>query len=262
MGELLRSVRVQQGLTLNDVETKSQGRLKAVVVSSYERANRAITMARLTELAEFYGVPPAHLLPAGGSACPSVRGANLVLDLQRLVELPTQLAGPLARYAAVVRAQRGDVTDKAFNIQSEDVHSLAVLYNLPTQTLKDHLVEWGVLSTAGEITSPAPSETPPGKPPQRAAGSTDSSRNRILTMDDSSHHPVSHKRIGQPAIPLTPTGGRTPTGTKLLKEYQPQMKLRRRRRPTDPRVEERLKRPEETPGHLDLRRDSLNKSYE
>ena len=148
LGRRLRSVRLQQGLTLQGVEAKSDGRWKAIVVGSYERADRAITVTRLTELAEFYGVPPTLLLPDARSVPPNPRGPELVLDLQRLLEVPSQLAGPLARYAAVVQSQRADVADKGFAIRSEDVRSLAVVCNLPAQTLTDQLIDCGVLSAA------------------------------------------------------------------------------------------------------------------
>ncbi|MEU0040735.1 hypothetical protein ABZ063_43895, partial [Streptomyces sp. NPDC006333] len=38
LGAKLRAIRTQQGLSLHGVEEKSQGRWKAVVVGSYERA--------------------------------------------------------------------------------------------------------------------------------------------------------------------------------------------------------------------------------
>ena len=59
LGARLRSIRAQQGLSLHGVEEKSEGRWKAVVVGSYERGDRAVTVAKLAELAEFYGVPVA-----------------------------------------------------------------------------------------------------------------------------------------------------------------------------------------------------------
>ena len=58
----------QQGLSLHGVEEKSEGRWKAVVVGSYERGDRAVTVAKLAELAEFYGVPVAELLPDARAA--------------------------------------------------------------------------------------------------------------------------------------------------------------------------------------------------
>lgn len=63
LGARLRAVRTRQGLSLNGVEVKSHGRWKGVVVGSYERGDRAITVEKLAGLAKFYGVPPAGLLP-------------------------------------------------------------------------------------------------------------------------------------------------------------------------------------------------------
>ena len=72
LGAKLRAIRTQQGLSLHGVEEKSQGRWKAVVVGSYERGDRAVTVQRLAELADFYGVPVQELLP-GTTATPISR---------------------------------------------------------------------------------------------------------------------------------------------------------------------------------------------
>lgn len=71
LGSRLRAIRQQQGLSLQGVEEKSGGRWKAVVIGSYERGDRAVTVAKLAELADFYGVPVGELLPGG------VAGATL-----------------------------------------------------------------------------------------------------------------------------------------------------------------------------------------
>ena len=63
LGARLRAIRTQQGLSLHGVEEKSRGRWKAVVVGSYERGDRSVTVQKLAELAEFYGVPVSELLP-------------------------------------------------------------------------------------------------------------------------------------------------------------------------------------------------------
>lgn len=94
LGAKLRAIRTQQGLSLHGVEEKSQGRWKAVVVGSYERGDRAVTVQRLAELADFYGVPVQELLPGttpGGAAEPPPK---LVLQLERLAHVPPEKAGP------------------------------------------------------------------------------------------------------------------------------------------------------------------------
>jgi len=145
LGGKLRAIRTQQGLSLHGVEEKSQGRWKAVVVGSYERGDRAVTVQRLAELAEFYGVPVQELLPGstpGGAAEPPPR---LVLDLERLSQVPSEKAGPLQRYAATIQSQRGDYNGKVLSIRQDDLRTLAVIYDQPASLLVDQLITWGVL---------------------------------------------------------------------------------------------------------------------
>src|SRR5438270_12168064 len=90
LGARLRSIRQQQGLSLQGVERKSAGRWKAVVVGSYERGDRAISVQRLAELADFYGVAMIDLLPGDAAGGEKARGTSLnrvVLNLDRLSAL-------------------------------------------------------------------------------------------------------------------------------------------------------------------------------
>src|SRR5438067_13344550 len=82
LGARLRAIRTQQGLSLHGVEEKSEGRWKAVVVGSYERGDRAVTVQRLAELADFYGVPVQALLPDAAPTGSSEPPPKLVLDLE------------------------------------------------------------------------------------------------------------------------------------------------------------------------------------
>jgi hypothetical protein len=65
VGALLRVVRRHHGMSLKAVDDASQGRWKAVVVGSYERGDRGITVEKLAELAAFYRVPVTAFLPSG-----------------------------------------------------------------------------------------------------------------------------------------------------------------------------------------------------
>ena len=64
VGERLRAIRVAKGLSLGDVNEASAGRWKAAIVGAYERGDRNITVARLADLAGFYGVPVTEAMPA------------------------------------------------------------------------------------------------------------------------------------------------------------------------------------------------------
>jgi transcriptional regulator with XRE-family HTH domain len=63
LGRRLRAVRDRAGMSLSQVEAASGGRLKAVVVGSHERADRAVTVERLWIMATFYNVPVTDLPP-------------------------------------------------------------------------------------------------------------------------------------------------------------------------------------------------------
>jgi transcriptional regulator with XRE-family HTH domain len=145
LGAKLRSIRQQQGLSLHGVEEKSEGRWKAVVVGSYERGDRAITVQKLAELADFYGVPVMELLPDSQPTASSEPPSRLVLDLERLGQVPADRVGPLARYAAAIQAQRGDYNGRVLSIRQDDLRTLAVIYDMPPAVLAEHLVAWGVL---------------------------------------------------------------------------------------------------------------------
>jgi transcriptional regulator with XRE-family HTH domain len=147
LGVRLRAIRSQQGLSLHGVEQKSQGRWKAVVVGSYERGDRAVTVQRLSELAEFYGVPVHELLPGTGAPASSAeQGSKLVLDLERLKQIPVDKAGPLVRYVGSIQSQRGDWNGRVMTIRAEDIRTLSVIYELAPSALIDLLTEWDVLN--------------------------------------------------------------------------------------------------------------------
>src|SRR5690348_8798573 len=120
LGARLRSIRQQQGLSLHGVEQKSAGRWKAVVVGSYERGDRAVTVQKLAELADFYGVPVPELLPEGRVSSGSEPATKIVINLERLQQLPVDKVGPLARYAATIQSQRGDYNGKVLSIRTEE----------------------------------------------------------------------------------------------------------------------------------------------
>jgi transcriptional regulator with XRE-family HTH domain len=148
LGGRLRAIRQQQGLSLHGVERKSGGRWKAVVVGSYERGDRAVTVQRLSELAAFYGVPVAELLPGTAQAGAHEDNAGrLVLDLEQLATIESGDALPLTRYAAAIQSQRGDYNGKVLSIRQDDMRMLAVIYDVSPQVLVDKFDSWGVIRT-------------------------------------------------------------------------------------------------------------------
>ena len=149
LGRRLRAVRRQRGLTLQQVQEQSEGRWTVEVVGSYERARRAVTVTRLAELAEFYGLTTAELLPALPATTPPSGGGRFTVDLDRLADLPARQGGPLARYASAIQQHRGDHGGTLLTIREQDLQSLAVIYDMEPEALTAMLLHSGVLTTDG-----------------------------------------------------------------------------------------------------------------
>ena len=144
LGARLRAIRQQQGLSLQGVEEKSGGRWKAVVVGSYERGDRAVTVNRLAELAAFYRVPVSELLPEGAPIQFEYAG-KVVLDLAKLYDREDDEFAHVARYARAIQQKRGDYNGRVLSIRADDLRALAIVYDMSPSGLIEKLNEHGVL---------------------------------------------------------------------------------------------------------------------
>lgn len=138
LGARLRAIRQQQGLSLQGVEEKSGGRWKAVVVGSYERGDRAVTVNRLAEIAEFYRVPVSELLPDGTPIQFDFAG-KVVLDLEKLYDRKEDDLTHVANYARAIQHQRGDYNGRVLSIRASDLQALAIVYDEAPADLIDRL---------------------------------------------------------------------------------------------------------------------------
>lgn len=145
LGENLRKVREQKGLSLRDVQEQSGGVWKAAALGCYERAERAFSTKKLAELADFYGVPIADLLPKPADEEESVT-RRIVIDLPRLRSAGGQ-TGLLARYVSDIQSRRFDYNGKMLSLRAEDLLHLAKMYNTTPDDLAHQLLDWGVLYT-------------------------------------------------------------------------------------------------------------------
>jgi transcriptional regulator with XRE-family HTH domain len=149
LGSRLRAIRQQQGLTLQQVEELSEGKWKAVVVGSYERGDRAVSVAKLAELGEFYNVPVSELLPKEDVAPSQSSGqqGRVMLDLRRLSrsDLDPELR-PVSRFAHTIQLQRGDYNGNVLTIRGEDLRALSVIYGTDPDDLVVRLEDEGILA--------------------------------------------------------------------------------------------------------------------
>jgi len=123
LGEHLRRLRKQRGLSLLDVQAHSSDEFKASVLGAYERGERAISALRLARLAELYKLPDQAMLPPDGVAEGS--SGALAIDTERLDQVSSAEGAVVSRFVKRLQARRRDWTGTVFTMRSEDVVALA-----------------------------------------------------------------------------------------------------------------------------------------
>jgi len=152
LGDRLRAIRLQKGMSLHDVQESSEGVWKAAVIGAYERGDRMVTVAKLSELARFYGVPMSEILPPspeGTAAAPAPR-RRLILHLDRFDSLSSERREPLVRFSAAIQVQRGDFNGRVLTIREDDLMSLSLLCETNEPELTRRLKDWGVLTNGSD----------------------------------------------------------------------------------------------------------------
>jgi transcriptional regulator with XRE-family HTH domain len=150
VGERLRNIRLQKGLSLHDVEERSVKEFKASVLGAYERGERSISVPRLQRLAIFYGVPVDHLLPrlaaepTDGAGAATPEETPLCIDLEALEARREPEARTLGRYLSLIQLQRGDFNGKVLTIRRDDLRVLAAILDQSPGGLVARLTDLGL----------------------------------------------------------------------------------------------------------------------
>jgi transcriptional regulator with XRE-family HTH domain len=152
VGEKLRRMRQDRGLSLQEVCERSGGSFVVSTLSAYERGKRSLSLERLCELAEIYGQSPMSLLDIEGDTGSGFQrsatsNAPLRIRLDCLDRLEPAERKPLESYLAFLRELRNDPAREMLTIRKEDLAYLSALYGVRPQALKDYLEKEGILLT-------------------------------------------------------------------------------------------------------------------
>ena len=189
VGRRLRAIRRQQGLSLEDVEERSGGRWSASAVGAYERGYRVLSLARLRELAEFYGVP-----------------MSVVVGEVDLREQPIPVAGPpkvildLVPSRSTRRRRRSRVTPN--RSRSSEATSTAGSCRCGATTCACSARCSASPSPSSSSVLPAGACSPPSRETRRRSTSTDAAL--------ASRGPVSEPEASEPEERASRSAGRPP----------------------------------------------------
>ena len=157
VGERLRAIRRQKGLSLHDVEARSTLEFKASVLGAYERGERAISVPRLLRLAEIYEVPADQLLPrefdgeislVDGATSTIDQSNGFAIDLIRLHDVDDPDAQMLSRFASSIQLERQVFNGRMLSIRRSDLRVLAALMGRSLDDLGSRLEQLGLRASA------------------------------------------------------------------------------------------------------------------
>jgi transcriptional regulator with XRE-family HTH domain len=143
VAQRLRHIRQQQNLTLKQVEIRSRGKWKSVVVGSYERGVRALSIAKAEELCAFYGVPAESLFldPKVHSSTHDPRG--MVLDLRKIRQRlsdPDLFTHQLHDFVSWIAAQRSDWNGEMMSLRKSDLDLITIITRKNQYELEEAIV--------------------------------------------------------------------------------------------------------------------------
>ena len=154
VGDRLRTLRRQRGLSLLAVEESSNREFKASVLGAYERGERVISVLRLQRLADFYKVPVDRILPRaagaelnnGDHSSSFVPQRPLLLDLVRMNATESVEGQVIRRYVNAIQHQRSGFHGTVMAIRADDLRVISRFLERDETAMEMRLVELGLRS--------------------------------------------------------------------------------------------------------------------
>ena len=138
----LRIIRKSKGWSLQDVERNSNGKWKAVVIGSYERSDRSISLRKAISLMEFYQVPISELFP---EISPEAVARSISINLAKLADDQSINSESLRKFTKSIGDRRKDWNGKLLTIRANDLQFLSLLLGLNESVTLDYLAEADLL---------------------------------------------------------------------------------------------------------------------
>jgi transcriptional regulator with XRE-family HTH domain len=150
VGEKLRRLRQDRGLSLQEVCERSGGSFVVSTLSAYERGKRSLSLERLFELASIYGQSPMGILDVEDDPDfqrTLTHNGPLRIRLDHLKRLSSEERRPLETYLGFLKELRNDPSKELLTIRKDDLTYLSGLYGVRPQALKEYLENSGILLT-------------------------------------------------------------------------------------------------------------------
>jgi len=141
----IRKVRKSKGWTLKDVEEASGGKWKAVVIGSYERCDRALSLNKAIGLANFYQVPLDELL--GITPPAELKSDRITFDIRKIRESQEPSLKSLQNFISTLCTARRDWNGEVLSVRGADSLAIASAIQIPVTQLEDGLKAFDLIFT-------------------------------------------------------------------------------------------------------------------
>jgi transcriptional regulator with XRE-family HTH domain len=139
LGSKLREIRRVRKWTLKDFENASDGEIKDVVLGSYERGSRSISVSRLNTIAQIYDVPIEVFFGKNQTAHLGHNAQTIVIDLRKLRETNERNHAPVLlsvrEFTSGVARMRQDWNGEILSLRNADITFLAIMASVSTVEL-------------------------------------------------------------------------------------------------------------------------------
>ena len=144
LGRVLREIRLSKKWSLRDFEIASGGRIKDVVLGSYERGSRSISVSKLTIIAATYCVPMSAFFPIEPKIQPENPPERVIIDLRKLrsalLTPQTRTVLLLDQFTKGIITQRNDWNGEVLSLRASDLQILLIMSAPESETLKSFVI--------------------------------------------------------------------------------------------------------------------------
>jgi transcriptional regulator with XRE-family HTH domain len=144
LGRTLRSIRIKRKWSLKEFEVASGEKIKDVVLGSYERGTRSVSVANLQIIANTYQLPMSALLGEREVSSKAHFENRVIIDLRKIRDsLPSSYSVPLTlldKFTQIIIGMRSDWNGEILSLRSSDVAFLSMISSNNESELKSFFI--------------------------------------------------------------------------------------------------------------------------
>jgi len=151
LGRALREIRLNRKWSLKDFEIASGSKIKDVVLGSYERGARSISVSKLSIIAQTYEIPISELFRESPIAVFPIFDAQMIIDLRKLRETlqnhSSEIVKVLGKFTENIINLRKDWNGEVLSVRASDLTLISIMQRDKNQNVIEECRKLNLLIT-------------------------------------------------------------------------------------------------------------------